>query len=215
MRKQFYTKKMQAFLGYSRGMASKYSSRAERMETTEKVLSCLRAGNENDRLSTIWDSLPVLEGVTKEVNERNKSADNRAYNVFGRQLQATVTISHAINVVSAIHQSYGSRVKAAKDMDYADFKSLHHAFRVCYQVKQICQTGELSFPLSETPFLMDLKMGRVDFASAGLDKKLDDLMSEVEKMIDSAALPDRVDSKVLNSFILEVYREKYGLGATN
>lgn len=207
-RKRFYTKNMQSFLGYAKSQSSKYSSRIERLTEVEAILLILRRPDtiscEQRRLSEIWDALPESTNAVKTINERNTNADKRAYVVCGRELQATVTVWHAYQVIESIRDSYGERVHKAKD-GLIDWKALAHAFRVAYQAKEIVTTGNLVFPLANAEFLREMRLGKIDFMKNGLDKQLDDLIIEVQELMDKSDLPERVDSVWIDQFVLEAY----------
>lgn len=217
-RKQFFSKNMNSFVGYARAMSGKYTSRVDRLNEAESIVKFLTeneykktehysVGDRDlipNRLSDVWEGLPISPNATKGENPQNKNVDKRAYFVCGRELQATVTTSHAIQVIGDIVKTYGERVRKAKSAEL-DYKALMHAFRAGYQVKQIMETGDLKFPLPESEYLRDMRSGKVNFVDNHLDEKLDDLMAEVQGLIDNSKLPDRVDMKIVDDIILKAY----------
>lgn len=216
-RRRFYTRNMHSFLGYAKSMSGKYSSRIDRLKETEAIVDVLWAGGDgflhgrgNERLLTIWDMLPESLNAVKTINDRNANADKRAYVVCGRELQATVTIGHALQVVRTISDSYGERVRKAKD-GALDWKALGHAFRVAYQALEIVETGDLVYPLKQADYLRDMRLGRFDFIKEGLDQRLDDLIQEVQTKMDASSLPDKVDQAWCDQFVLDTYRTEYTL----
>lgn len=209
-RRLFYTKSMYAFLGYAKGMASKYSARIDRLTETNDILLVLMDHQlyphnpDLTRLAAIWDKLPSTLNAVKSVNDRSSNADKRVYVVCGREIQATVTISHAYSVIKAIHDGYGERVRAAKE-GKIDWKALMHAFRVAHQAREIVTTGDLSFPLANADWLRALRLGQIDFLANRLDERLDALIAEVQTFLDASALPDKVDRTVVDELILRAY----------
>ncbi len=215
-KEKFYTKNMHSFLGYSKTMASKYSARIERLTGTEDVLNALIKANglfptldNTQRLSDAWDFLPTSLYAEKGVNERASGMDKRIYKVCGRDLQANVTIPYAISVVQMIYNSYGERVRNAKE-GIIEWKSLSHAFRAAYQCLEIVETGDLKFPLKRADWLRDLRLGKIDFFKNELDKKLDDLIIEVQEKLDVSGLPDKCDPEFGHEVIRRAYDEYYG-----
>lgn len=216
-RKLFFSKNMNSFIGYARNQSSKYTSRVDRLNEAEAIVKYLSENEykeqhvsfpkQANRLSDIWDGLPVSPNATKGENPQNKNTDKRAYFVCGRELQATITTTHAIDVIKQIVNTYGERVKKAKSADL-DYKALMHAFRAGYQVKQIMETNDLKFPLPEADYLRDMRSGKINFVDNHLDEKLDDLMIEVQGLIDKSSLPERVDKKVVDEIILKAYNLK-------
>lgn len=212
-RRRFYTKSMHSFLGFAKSMAGKYSSRADRLAETEAAIDVLWAvgdgflhGRGNERLSTIWDELPESPNAIKTINERNGHADKRAYVVCGRELQATVTIGHALRVIQSISDSYGDRVRNAKD-GKIEWKALSHAFRVALQAREIVETGDLVYPLKDADYLRNMRLGKIDFMANSLDKRLDDLIAEVQVKMDASDLPDKADAAWCDRLILNAYSQ--------
>jgi hypothetical protein len=215
-RKRFFTRNMHSFLGYAKSMSGKYSSRIDRLNETEIILSFLRKYstgggwdrpyrfNDGKRLTDVWGELPESPNAVKTINERNMNEDKRIYVVCGRELQATVTIGHAYTIVKSVYDSYGERVRKAKDGNL-DFKALAHAYRVAYQALEIVMTGDLIYPLCRADYLRDMRLGRFDFIKEGLDAKLDDLINEVQAKMDASDLPDKVDGAWLDNVVLEAY----------
>ena len=217
-RKLFFSKNMNSFVGYARAMSGKYTSRVDRLKEAETIVEYLEKNrwkspsidleNHNiptlNRLSDIWEGLPLSPNATKGENPQNKNLDKRAYFVCGRELQSTVTTEHAIKVIGDIVNTYGERVRKAKSAEL-DYKALMHAFRAGYQVKQIMETGDLKFPLPESEYLRDMRSGKINFVDNHLDEKLDDLMLEVQLLIDNSSLPARVDMKIVDDIILKAY----------
>lgn len=208
-RARFYTKSMYSFLGYAKTMAGKYSLRIDRLNETQMILAVLEvhAGGD-ERLGDIWDELPVSLNAEKTENQRNLGGDKRAYRVCGRELQATVTVEHAYSVIKTIYDSYGARVRRAK-AGQIEWKALAHAFRAALQCKEIVETGDLHFPLRDAGWLREVRLGHVDFITNGLDRKLDDLITEVQAKMDASTLPPKVDQEYVESVILDAYEPYY------
>ena len=204
-RKRFYTKNMHSFLGYAKTMAGKYSARIDRLNETEIVIAAMREWDGVEaRLGEMWDELPESLNAQKGVNDRSSGSDHRVYRICGRELQATVTIAHALTVVSAIHASYGERVRKAKD-GQIDHKALMHAFRAALQCREIVQTGDLKFPLKDAQWLTQLRLGQINFIEHQLDRKLDDLIAEVQTLMIGSSLPEKADQEWIDRLVLSAY----------
>ncbi len=208
-RKRFFTKQMASFMGYAKSMSSRYSVRIDRLNETKDILKVLSNYIESSemsrgRLATIWELLPVSLNAEKTTNNRASGEEKRCYRVCGREISATVRIDHAFFVIQEIHSTYGERVRKASSGDI-DWKALMHAFRVTLQCKEIVQTGDLVFPLKDAPFLRSLRLGEYDFVKDGLDKRLDDLIAEVQALLDTSTLPDAPDRAFGESVIMGAY----------
>lgn len=208
-RHRFYTKHMAAFMSFSRSMSAKYALRVDRLKECEAIMEVFKrealfGSLDHVRLSALWGVLPSSPNAVKGENPENRHADKRVYRVCGRELQATVFVPHAITVIGGIISQFGERVRAAKD-GKLDYKALSHAFRVTLQAKEIVETGHLHFPLKDADWLRNVRLGRIDFFKEGLDKRLDDLIAEVQAKMDASDLPDEPDRKWVEKLIVDVY----------
>lgn len=210
---RFYTKRMSGCAGYCRGMAAKYALRADRMETVERVIHHLELmiARGVGKLSQVWDELPSLPHTTKGENPLDRNADKRVYTVVGKGLTAGISPTYALGIIGNVRDSYGERVKNAKNMSGQDLKAVSHSFRVGYQLKHLYQDGAFSFPLPETPFIRAVKEGTLNYVTDGLDVKLNDLITEVEELATKSTLPDKVDQSWCDDFVLNTYRTHYTL----
>lgn len=211
---RFYTRNMKSFLGFAKSQAGKYSSRAERLNEVEVILAVLRRPDtiscEQRRLGEIWGELPESTNAVKTINERNTNTDKRAYVVCGRELQATVTVWHAYQVIETIRDGYGERVRNAKE-GKIDWKSLAHAFRVASQARDIVTTGKLTYPLHNADYLREMRLGRIDFMENRLDERLDNLILEVQTLMEESSLPEKVDQSWCDQFVLMSCEREFGL----
>ncbi len=222
-RKRFFTKRIHSFAGYAKAMSGKYSARVDRLKETEAILACLVRFDpsvhghfafdgiwdmekyyDDHRLSHFWDQLPESLNAVKTTNDRNTGAEKRVYLVCGREIQATVTVRHAYDVIHAIYASYGERVRAVRE-GRVEWKSVGHAFRAALQAKEIVETGDLVFPLKDAAWLRDLRLGRIDFVTNELDKRLDDLIAEVQGKMDASDLAESVSQEWLDEIVLDAY----------
>jgi RNA repair pathway DNA polymerase beta family protein len=209
-RARFYTKRMAAFMSFSRSMSARYGLRIDRLKEAEAIMDVLMPYRDTPlmtRLSNIWDKLPSSLNAVKGENPANKHADKRVYTVCGRELQATISVEHALAVVGGIVGQFGERVRNAKE-GKLDYKALSHAFRVTLQAKEIVTTGDLVFPLRDAEWLRAVRLGQVDFFEHSLDKRLDDLIAEVQGLMDASDLPDKPDVEWVESLIVDTYHQQ-------
>ncbi len=206
-RKSFYTKKMSGSAGYCRGMAAKYALRADRMDTVLEVIKVLEGMliRGVGRLSQAWGELPVLPHTRFFENPADRGVDKRIYEVAGKGLPATIAPAYALEILTKVRDSYGERVRAAREMDSIDLKALSHSFRVGYQLKHIYVNGGYAYPLPESSFIKDVKYGRLSYVDDRLDEKLNDLITEVEALSAASTYPETVDRGWIDSLILEAY----------
>lgn len=206
----FYTKAMSQMVGFATTMSRKYGARIERLNEVEAILANIDLSRprseslDSMRLIDIWDILPESPCAIKTINPMCSGPEKRVYQVCGREMQGMARVSHVYASIKAIADEYGLRVRAGRD-GLIDYRSVHHAFRAGFQVKEILETGDLVFPLKDAAWLREVKLGHVDFFQNGLDKRLDDLIAEVSAKMAVSNLPDRVDQAWLDSIVLEAY----------
>lgn len=207
-RKRFYTKRMRGSLGFAVGQSLKYAMRADRMAAVERVIAALELAEARGvaKLYQCWDDLPDGEHIVRTTSLNNRDAvDKRIYEVAGKGLPATISPTYGLEILCKIRDTYGERVRAAKSMSGKDFKSISHSFRVGYQLKHIYQDGGFSFPLPESDFIRDVKFGRLSYLDDKLGGRLDDLISEVERLAEASDYPEKVDQKWLDEIVLDAY----------
>lgn len=207
-RKRFYTKRMRGSLGFATGQSLKYAIRADRMAVVEKVIAALEQAEAKGvaKLYQCWDDLPDGEHIVRTTSLNNRDAvDKRIYEVAGKGLPATISPAYGLEILRKIYDAYGERVRAAKNMSGKDMKSLSHSYRVGYQLKHIYQDGDLAFPLPESDFIRDVKFGRLSYLDDKLGEKLDDLISEVERLAEASDYPEKVPQKFLDGIVLSAY----------
>jgi len=210
-RKRFYTKRMSAFIGYSKSMQCKFTQRAEKLNVFRDTLKILEGIKTSFPLEAnlwdIWNLLPEDNNRKKIEVDSNRSSKNRwVYEVNGKKLQSFASIDYAIEILKIQIEDYGKRVRQAAETNNIDKKSLHHAFRVALELKQILKEGDLVFPLPETQFLKQIKYGELDFFKDGLEVKFANLLDEIEYLIQKSSLPDKPDRDWANNFILSCYK---------
>jgi predicted nucleotidyltransferase len=205
-RKKFYTKKMDAFFGYSRSMAAKYAVRSERLNALEALICLIKEvyGNGDKiyeaKLSDLWQHLPLSEFLSKEKDDKGYDF----YVVLNRKYRDNTPIKHFLNAMNDLAGEYGDRVKKAAANEI-DWKAVAHAFRVGYQVLQIAETGDLTFPLIKADYLRDMRYGKLHFSNDGVSDALRQLVEDAEKAIAKSDLPDKFDNSIVEDILDKAY----------
>lgn len=207
-RSRFYTKRMVGSLGYAKSQSVKYAMRADRMAAVERVIGLLQQAEAKGvaRLAQCWGDLTEGEHVTKRESPNDRGADKRVLDVAGKLLPATITPAYGLDILCKLRDNYGDRVRAAKNMEGKDYKSLSHSFRVGYQLLHVYQDGGFSYPLPESDFIRAVKEGRLDYLDDKLDDQLHELISKVERLAEESTFPERVSQDWLDSVVLDAYR---------
>lgn len=210
MRHIFLTKKMAAFMGYSKAMAGKYSSRIDRLNDVVSIRTTLnhffadKIVSYSDRLAEVYDLLPVSVNLTKSMNQFSSAEDKRVYTICGREYSVHVSLSHLATACDNIIKEYGTRVKNAQS-NQVDYTSIMHAFRVTYQCRSAIARGEMIFPLEEADYLRRMRLGEFNFVAEQLDEKLQDLIADTDALLAGSGLPNQIDFSICEEFIANLY----------
>jgi len=202
-RQRFYTKNLKALIGYARRQASKYGIRGSRLNDAEKVIDyCIGVLHDytQPKIKEHWDYLPTGEHIFKH-DACKENNFIRMYEVCGRKIQETCTISHLHDIVRNFHNNYGHRAEQAAKNEGIDWKAVSHALRAAYQIKEILTENTITFPLKKADFLMKVKTGQLHYIN-DVAPILDNLMIEVEDLSAKSKLPEKVDRKYWDNFLI-------------
>ena len=203
-REKFYTKNLNAFVGYARKQASKYGLRSGRLGNIREVIKVLEK-YERIKLLKIWDELPNLEHTKKSFCDKSKL---RMYEIAGKKFQETTSVDYVLKCLKDFETKYGERARLAERNEGIDWKSISHALRAAYQVRQLLTENTITFPLKNAPYLKEVKAGRLDYLTEVVPV-LEGLMDEAEKLSKQSTLPDEVDRAFWDDFICEVIDRVY------
>lgn len=212
-RKKFYTKRMVGQLGFAKSQAMKYSLRAERMIAVKLAIDKLDELINRGvlKLCQAWDELPTDGKYLIKTEEiKSREGDKRVWEVSGKGCTANVNPIYCRDFLGKLYDNYGDRVKVAASLDSHDLKSISHAFRVAYQLKNIYTYGDFSFPLPESEFIKKVKTGKVDFLKEKIDDQLNELIGQVELMAENSTYPKSVDTNFVDDIVLNAYGLKTG-----
>lgn len=199
-RSKFYTKNLEAFVGYARKQSAKYGIKGSRLFSVEQVLNFAKTVEENLKLKDVWDQLPKLGHIYFTNDDKSDF-----YQVCGKKFQSTIKIKQLSSILERFYDEYGERAKLAKFNDCVDWKAMSHAVRAALQVKEILLTNDLTFPLKDSKLLLDIKQGNLDYKDE-VAPMLESLMDEVEILSKKSILPEKVDVEFWDNFIVDVYR---------
>lgn len=198
----FLSKQMNAFTGYCRSQATKYSAKANRIEAVLKLLKLIEPmpNHKETTLKEIWNVLPHGDFYRKYFCEKSKL---NTYEVLDRKFQETCSIDYFEQALNAIVSSYGKRAEKAKE-NGVDWKAISHAFRVCFELIELLEHGKITFPLSSAEFLLSIKCGKLDYYKDGIEMMLDELMKMTEEAAKKSSLPEFVDHNKIDDFLKDL-----------
>lgn len=200
-RKLLLSKQMNAFIGYARGQAAKYSLKGERLNRLESFLKALDDCVAEDPIRDYWDILP-------HDDERVNPQGIRELQMAGKWYGESTSVLNVRRSVSNSLSKYGKRAHAAADAEGVDWKALSHAVRVSKELLEILTFGEVHFPLCDAKLLLAIKRGEhsLEYVQDLLDRDL----AFVELQAHNSILPETVDHKWWDNFLVEVMCEHLG-----
>ena len=202
-RSMFYTSNMKSLVGYARKQAAKYGIKGSRLASAKNLHEYLKQHSETTVVKDVYD------GIAEDINTRKTTNDQgmRVINFCGKQIQETVKVGYAIDIVNRFIEQYGHRAKLAETNDGVDWKAVSHAIRAGFQLQEIFETGDLKFPLAQAEYLRDVKTGKYVFSNvlAVLEKTID----RVEELSEVVDLPETVNNNEVDKFLLKLLAETY------
>ncbi len=197
-RKLFLSKEMNAFVGYARGQAAKYSLKGERLNKLREFYAVLENGVESAPISDIWDKLPKDDMRVNPQSIRELQIAGKWYG----ESTAIMTVRHSVR--NSL-EKYGKRAHAAADAEGVDWKALSHAVRVSKELLEILSLGEVRFPLRDAKLLLAIKRGEhsLEYVQDVLDRDL----AFVELQAHHSTLPEAVDAQWWDNFLLDIMCE--------
>jgi len=213
-RTRFYTRNLDAFVGYARKQAAKYGVKGSRLADAERVRTYLRRFDADLRLAEVWDALPQGEHTRPAEDDPH---GQRQFEVCGRKFGERAKVGNALAMLDHFIGAYGERARLAAENKGIDWKAVSHALRAAYQVRELLTAGTITFPRPEAEHLVAVKMGMRDYLSE-VGPELEGLMDEVGALSEASDLPEKADRgwwrawllQVMDAHMHEHYRRRLG-----
>jgi len=198
-RSKLLSKQMNAFVGYARGQAAKYSLKGDRLNKLRDFYNVLTNEAEPfDRMERVWDKLP-------RDDERANPQEIRELQIGGKWFGETTMCSHVAETIQASIKRYGNRANAAAGAEGVDWKALSHAVRVSKELIELLSFRSVQFPLADAPLLLDIKLGKLPLEE--VQNILDRDLAFVEFQAKQSLLPDKVDHKFWDRELVSIMME--------
>jgi predicted nucleotidyltransferase len=198
------------YIGYCRQQASKYGIKGSRANTLKIVRDTLKELNQNSLVIDYWyifQELAKLEHCEIIFEDTRNMNDQWMFMCCGKKIQQHIKINQAFKLFQKLYDDYGVRAKLAEKNEGIDWKSLSHAVRVADQGIELLQTGNISFPLINRDYILNVKQGLIPFQE--ISKLLDQRFVELEEASLKSYLPETPNHDKMNEIILEIYKSEY------
>jgi hypothetical protein len=192
LRHKFLSKRMNAFIGYARGQAAKYSLKGQRLSNLEAFLGVLESAHGDQLLSAVADKLP-------RDDSRINVQGVQEVQIAGKWFGATTQIRYVKDSVRRTIDGYGLRAQASREG--IDWKAMSHAVRVSLELRELLITREIKFPLERADTLLAIKKGEESLESVQV--MLDVILNEVEALAAKSDLPEQVDREFWDNWLVD------------
>jgi hypothetical protein len=198
-RHRFISKSMNAFIGYARSQAAKYSLKGDRLNKLRAFhdivnVYALKTHGEG-RMADIWDRL-------ERDDERRNPQGIRELQIAGKWFGETTEAWLVQDSLEGLIKRYGNRTQSAADAGGIDWKALSHAVRVSMELEDLLRDGEIMFPLPYASLLLNIKQGRESLEN--VQRLIDDSLTRVEELAASSGLPEKVNSKWWDDWLVKI-----------
>lgn len=194
-RHKFLSKNMNAFIGYARGQAAKYSLKGERLEKLRTFNAILMKYDEDEPLSKYIHELP-------RDDERFSPSGVLEIQICGKWYGATTQVQFVRESINSMIAGYGTRTQAAADSGGIDWKALSHAVRVTIELDQLLREGRIVFPLEWAETIRNIKLGKSSLES--VQRILDIGLQDIEELTAKSDLPKEVDREFWDNWLADV-----------
>ena len=217
-RNKFYTKNLSAFFGYVQKQAAKYGVKGSRIQAVNDVIEIIETyedllfdnnpfdNNLDIRLRNIWKFLPV--GEHSDYMKDYSPQGIKQYKVCGKILQETMRLDYAKKILMLYVKNYGKRAKLAANNEGIDWKAVSHAIRAALQVRELLLHNTITFPLKKANLVRKIKKGTYDYLLV-VAPILEKLIDSTYKLSENSSLPEKVNRKYWDKFIIETISELF------
>lgn len=214
MAPKLITKGATSFVKYCRQQANKYGIKGSRVAASRVALEALKKaedqyGSDEKLEVTFKDLIGVVdqnEFLKFSESEQPNGERIKYFEVCGKKALLTSSIKNAREISENLVNQYGQRALAAEKNEGVDWKALSHAIRVGHEAIELFTTGKITFPRPEAEYLLKIKQGKVEYRDVA--EEIERLFEKVENSAEQSKLPDKVDERLINDFIMEYYGQQ-------
>lgn len=219
-KQQLLSRKCKAAIGYARSQANKYSLRGYRMKALESVLEALEPEYHSQPRMALQDSsalqriisnaLKLDSQVYKHITFDKRIDFNSAdcvidyLDVCGKKTSFTASIKVAYELFKKTLDGYGERAQAAK-LGGADWKAMYHALRIAEQTIELLETGNITFPRPEAPYLLQVRKGERKVEE--VSEKVEEGILRIEHSQETSTLPYEPNISFIEDCICSLHKK--------
>jgi hypothetical protein len=199
--------KVKAFVGYCKGQASKYCLKGKRLKSVETLMGFMDEYEHDKPISNekFDDICMKMKGNRYFKIVEPSPCGARTYEILDKKFAESVRVRDVMKSLTNLANKYGHRARKAKNLNDADWKAVSHAVRIAVEAKELLSTGNITLPLQgeEKKIVMDVKLGKIPLPE--VEGILEAMLDEVDELHENTVLPNKVNEKQANDFILSIY----------
>lgn len=189
-RGKLFSKSMKGIIGYIKTHSKKYTNKIDRlteMKELQEIVSEFVNGTHVVKDVATFSKFTEKKFKYISVFYSKIEGEHNYLEVCGKKFIFTLKILDFKNSLKSMIDGYGERSNKGADKGI-DAKSLSHALRVLYQLKEIVTTSTLEFPLKDVQIVRDVKFGKITDVGIVLDM-IDVLYDECMELLETSDLP--------------------------
>lgn len=209
---RFLSRGIQAFVGYCRQQARRYSVKIERYQAVRSLCDFLRRASIDNPSGTLAgtfrvEDVPGLQAFVDQADDYTFIEDITLAN--GKVIphlsccETRVPVTAPLKVARETYRrkfdAYGKRVTRRENVDAKDWKAMYHAVRVGYEAIEFLEAGKITFPRPEAQFLLEVRQGRIPY------DKVSDLiegnLGRIERSLEASRLPEKPDREYADRLV--------------
>lgn len=196
------------FIGFATSQSYKAVFKGENLNLIRNIITFLEEllNNKNSKYK-LYHTINTIQNFNKSFNLKEEIDKDgiKLVIIGGRKYQETLKIVDLLKSLKKLENKYGTRSENASKSGY-DHKSLTHAFRLIFEIKELLTEGKITLPRpkEEVKFLLSIRNG--DYIG-NFHKELEDKLTELRELKDKSSLPNIINWSKINRLNMEMLYE--------
>lgn len=199
-RDKFYSKNLKAFNGYIKRQLNRYGVKDSISYNVNEVLTILEMQDRRARLEDVVHMLPTTDHTYIDDVEN----DQTYYVINGKKYRLNMDVARLVTVLKKATKNFKATQAMLATNTGIDWKACSHALRVGFQAYHLYKDGEFTYPLDSNKFLMDVKLGNLNYKNL-VEPAMEDLIAEVTYLARNSNFPEKVDMEYWDEWLVNTY----------
>lgn len=212
-RAKILSKNVKPFIGYIKKQTAKYGLKGSRLAELSRIIKYLEQFGRKEKIYEALEKVPfeMSEYITIVEQEHkfpkeDKVVIERYIKILEKMHPMKRFVGEVLDACNRYYDEYGERARIAMDNNGVDWKAVSHAYRACFQLIELANTGSINFPFTGEVLsrILTIKRGEMPYTFVQ-----DDLPILMEKAIaaveNSTFLQDQPDKEFWDNFLYDTY----------